>query len=607
MCGITGMYVKNGFADPKHLVESVRTLSHRGPDHAGSYIDGPFGMAHTRLSIIDLSGGDQPLFARNGELVLMANGEIYNFIELRRDLEKSGHRFSTQSDSEVILHAYMAYGKDFLQTLNGMFAFALYDKANHRLILARDRLGIKPLFLAQLANGVAFASEIKALLGLFDSAPEIDPAGLVEYLQNQFCSGRKTILKGCERLLPGEAVCIEQGVLRERWRYWSPLTVEPAAINEPEAQETFDRLMETVMREHMRSDVPFGLFLSGGVDSSILLALLSRFKDEPIRTFSIGFSGTTLTSELPQAEKLARHFGSRHTSIQPDAEAIFHCLPYTVWAADELMRDYASLPTALLAEAAGRELKVVFSGEGGDEAFAGYRRYRTSRLERWIKGVAAPGTGGFRTRGALRGRWPQRLLKPDLLPYVPAARNVFVNAWKAAPGAWSDLQRMQYVDLVTALPDNLLVKLDRMLMGWSLEGRVPFLDHRVVEFGLGLPDDVKIDGKQGKSFLRHWAAKYLPADHLSGPKRGFYVPIGEWTTGRYQTVLADVLPRHPAIRAWFRPEGVKELIGKCPSSAPATRLVWALLQFVIWYQLFITGHGQRPPVKADPLEVIADK
>ena len=606
MCGITGMYVKSGFADRRHLVESARTLSHRGPDHTDSYIDGPFGMAHARLSIIDLSGGDQPLFARNGELVLVANGEIYNFIELRRDLEQSGHRFSTQSDSEVILHAYVAYGKDFLQTLNGMFAFALYDNKNRRLILARDRLGIKPLFLAHLANGVAFASEIKALLRFFDSTPEINPAGLVEYLQNQFCSDRKTILKGCERLLPGEAVCIEQGTLRERWQYWSPLTVEPVAMDGPQAQEKFDRLMETVMREHMRSDVPFGLFLSGGVDSSILLALLSRFKNEPIRTFSIGFSGTTLTSELPQAEKLARHFGSRHTSIRPDAETIFQCLPYTVWAADELMRDYASLPTALLAEAAGKELKVVFSGEGGDEVFAGYRRYRTSRLERWIKGAIAPGTGGFRTRGALRGRWPHRLLKPDLLPFVPAARNPFVNAWRAAPGDWSDLQRMQYVDLVTALPDNLLVKLDRMLMGWSLEGRVPFLDHRVVEFGLGLPDDLKVNGKQGKSFLRHWAVKYLPPGHLSGPKRGFYVPIGEWTTDGYLAILTDVLPRHPAIRNWFRPEGVKELIGKCPSSVPATRLVWALLQFVIWYQLFIAGHGQRPPVKADPLEVIAD-
>ncbi len=604
MCGITGIFLRNGFADRKRLAESARTLSHRGPDHTDSFVDGPFGMAHTRLSIIDLGGGDQPLFARNGELALIANGEIYNFIELRRDLEKLGHRFTTRSDSEAILHAYVQYGKDFLKVLHGMFAFALYDKTDRRLILARDRLGIKPLFLAHLAGGVAFASEIKALLHLDSGPPEVNPAGLIEYLQNQFSSGRTTLLKGCERLLPGEAVLIEQGQVRERWRYWSALEIKPVAMDFEEARDVFDRLMETVMRQHMRSDVPFGLFLSGGVDSAILLALLSRYKDEPIRTFSIGFSDTRLADELPQAERLARRFGSRHTAIRPDAEAIFHSLPYTVWAADDLMRDYASLPTAILAQAAAKELKVVFSGEGGDEVFAGYGRYRSSSLERWIKGILAPGSGGFRTRGTLRGRWPQRLLKPEVLGCLKTARSPFVEAWQATPFDWSDLQRMQYVDLVTALPDNLLVKLDRMLMGWGLEGRVPFLDHRVVTFGLGLPDDLKVTAKHGKAFLKRWALEYLPADHLYGPKRGFHVPVAEWIRGRFLTALAEVLPRHAAIRSWFRPEGVAQLIRTCRSSGPGIRIVWALLQFAIWHHFFIDGKGQRPPVKLDPLEIL---
>ncbi len=604
MCGITGLYLEKGSIDPTKLHSAVRTLTHRGPDHTDSYIDGPFGMAHTRLSIIDLSGGDQPLFARNGELVLIANGEIYNFIELRQELEKQGHHFATRSDSEVILHAYVQYGKDFLRVLHGMFAFALYDKTDRRLILARDRLGIKPLFLAHLPDGVAFASEIKALRPLNPAPPQVDPNGLIEYLQNQFSSGRTTLLKGYERLLPGEAVCIKQGQVHERWRYWSALKVKPAAMDFHEARDAFDQLMETVMRQHMRSDVPFGLFLSGGVDSSILLALLSRYKDEPIRTFSIGFSDTRLADELPQAERLARHFGSRHTAIRPDAETIFHSLPYTVWAADDLMRDYASLPTAILAQAAAKELKVVFSGEGGDEVFAGYGRYRSSILERWIKGLIAPGSGGFRTRGALRGRWPQRLLKPELLNCLKTARTPFVDAWQATPEDWSDLQRMQYVDLVTALPDNLLVKLDRMLMGWGLEGRVPFLDHRVVAFGLGLPDHLKVNGRHGKAFLKRWAAQYLPEDHLFGPKRGFHVPIGEWIRGRFLSDLAEILPRHAAIRTWFRPEGVTRLIRDCRSSGPNSRMVWALLQFAIWYYFFIDGKGQRPPVKLDPLEIL---
>ena len=316
MCGITGLYLEKGTIDPIKLDGAAQTLTHRGPDNSDSFVDGSFGMAHTRLSIIDLSGGDQPLFARNKELILIANGEIYNFIELRRDLAKRGHHFATRSDSEVILHAYVQYGKDFLRVLHGMFAFALYDKTDRRLILARDRLGIKPLFLAHLAEGVAFASEIKALRYLDSAPPQIYPDGLIEYLQNQFSSGRTTLLQGYERLLPGEAVCIEQGRVRERWRYWSPLEIKPVAMDFQEARDAFDQLMETVMRQHMRSDVPFGLFLSGGVDSSILLALLSRYKDEPIRTFSVGFCDTRLADELPQAERLARRFGSRHTAIR---------------------------------------------------------------------------------------------------------------------------------------------------------------------------------------------------------------------------------------------------------------------------------------------------
>lgn len=605
MCGIVGLYQNKGIVDPDRLLSAARTLTHRGPDNSDKFVDRQFGMAHTRLSIIDLSGGDQPLFARNDELALIANGEIYNFIELRRDFEKRGHRFATHSDSEVILHAYMAYGKDFLDVLNGMFAFALYDKTKQRLILVRDRLGIKPLFIAHLADGVGFASELKALLRLDPDTPEINPVGLIEYIQNQFSSERKTVVRGYERVLPGEAVCIEQGVVKDRWPYWSAKAVKPVDIDFLSAQEEFDRLIEEVMQEHMRSDVPFGLFLSGGVDSSILLSLLSRYKKEPIRTFSIGFAGTHLKDELPQAESLAHYFGSHHTSIRPDPIAIFHSLPYSVWAADELMRDYASLPTALLSEAAGKDLKVVFSGEGGDEVFAGYGRYRQSRLETWFKEMTRPGTAGFRTRGTLRSRWPQRLLNPELLSELKNARAPFINAWRSVPSDWSRLQRMQYVDLVTALPDNLLVKLDRMLMGWSLEGRVPFLDHRVVEFGLALPDNLKSDKKQGKIFLRRWARKYLPENHLFGPKLGFYVPLGAWIGGPFLTSLSEILPKHPAIQAWFRPEGVKHLLETCRGSKASVRMIWTLLQFAIWYQMFIDGPGERPPVSMNPLEYLS--
>ena len=309
MCGITGIFLRNGCADRKRLAESARMLSHRGPDHADSYVDGPFGMAHTRLSIIDLGGGDQPLFARDGELVLIANGEIYNFIELRRDLEKQGHRFTTRSDSEVILHAYVALRKGLSEI----------PARNVRLCtLRQDRPapdpGARPARHQAAFSGAPGLTvwhlhpKSRPCSVMDPTPPQVNPNGLIEYLQNQFSSGRTTLLEGYERLLPGEAVCIDQGRVHERWRYWSPLEIKPAAIDFDEARETFDRLMETVMRQHMRSDVPFGLFLSGGVDSSILLALLSRYKDEPIRTFSIGFSDTRLADELPQAERLAQPF-----------------------------------------------------------------------------------------------------------------------------------------------------------------------------------------------------------------------------------------------------------------------------------------------------------
>ena len=605
MCGIAGIYRKNKYADAAKLLSAAQTLRHRGPDDIGTYVHQSFGMAHTRLSIIDLEGGHQPLFADDENLVLIANGEIYNYIELRQDLIKKGHIFSTHSDSETILHAYLEYGDDFIKHLHGMFAFALFDKKRNCLILARDRLGIKPLFIAMLSDGIAFASEIKALLALMPDQPEINPLGLAQYLQNQFSTERITPIKTIERLLPAEAVCIEHGVIKKRWQYWSALDINTASTGLEEASERFDSLMETVIQEHMRSDVPYGLFLSGGVDSSILLALLSRYANEPVRTFSVGFKSPDLIDELPIAEDLAKRFETRHTSIRPDRDAIFQSLPYTVWAADELMRDYASLPTSLLAQAAGEELKVVFSGEGGDEVFAGYGRYRSSVMERLFKQLLYPGSGGFRTRGTFRGRWPGKLFGSELQAAADKARQPFVSAWQANPNRWSDLQRMQYTDLVAALPDNLLVKGDRMLMGWGLEGRVPFVDHRIVEFGVALPDEIKIKGRQGKYFLKYWAKKFLPEKYLFAKKRGFHVPIHQWITRDYCRRLQDCLPNHPAIQTWFKPNGVSALLRSNRIDGPISRMIWSLLQFVIWNDLFITGNGKRPPIRIEPIEVIS--
>jgi len=606
MCGVAGIFLRETPIEQERLERMAARLVHRGPDDAGIYIDRCVGLAQTRLSVVGLSDGHQPLFARNGNLVLIANGEIYNHIELRAKLEARGHRFSTHSDCETILHAYAEYGETFLQHLHGMFAFALYDQQRQRLMLARDRLGIKPLFLAQFPTGMAFASEIKALLALEMAKPELNPAGVVQYFQHQFSSGKDTVLAGIERVRPGEALWIEQGTIVRRWRYWSMLNVKPIKVSYEEAQAQFDTLFETVIKEHMCADVPFGLFLSGGVDSSVLLALLTRFNEEPIRTFSVGFSGTSIASELPIARRTASLFGSRNVGIEPTSTDIGYALPETIWAADELMRGDATLPTVLLAREAGRDLKVVFSGEGGDEVFAGYGSYRASRWVRLLRRLVHPGSGGFHTNETLSHGWARRLFRQPLLAALDQARAPFITAWKETPDNWSDLQRMQYVDLVTALPDKLLVKLDRMLMAWGVEGRVPFLDHRVVEFGLALPDKLKVNDKIGKVFLKRWATRFLPHQQMFSRKRGFAVPMQALANDEFLLCLRKLLPRNPAIRESFHPPTVTEIIDRFRRDSTARSLVWALLQFAIWHRLIIVERGAaRPPSRQDPLELLA--
>jgi asparagine synthase (glutamine-hydrolysing) len=580
----------------------AQRLAHRGPDHQGIHADGGTGLAHTRLSIIDLGGGDQPLYADDGRLSLIANGEIYNYIELRAELQQRGRRFATGSDCETILHAYAEYGDGFLGRLHGMFAFALHDRARDRLILARDRLGIKPLFLARTAAGWAFASEIKALLAIIGK-PTVNPRALAQYLECQFSTGRPTICAGVERLLPGEVVTLETGGGMARRQYWTPRHVQPAGLGFDKAAARFDELMHTVMIEHMRADVPFGLFLSGGLDSSLLLALLSRLKREPIRTFSVGFPDSPRGTELDLAAQLARKYGSRHTVLHPTSEDMLQRLALSVWAADDLMCDFANLPTLMLAEAAGQELKVVFSGEGGDEVFAGYGRYRRPGIQRWLKNLLYPGSGGFRTTGNFRGL-ERTVFSPPLQEAAREWRKEFIAAWQSTPPVWSDLQRMQYVDLATALPDNLLVKLDRMLMAYGVEGRVPFLDHRVVEFGLALNDALKIRRLRGKDFIRRWAAQYLPPDHLQAPKRGFTVPMSAWLKGQTLNRLERILAASPAIRDWFHPQAVHRLAESQRRGGNVTRNLGALLQFALWHRIFVEGDGSRPAVQ-DPIAFLA--
>jgi asparagine synthase (glutamine-hydrolysing) len=602
MCGLAGVLLQAGTADPAVLHAMARRLQHRGPDGAGLWHEGRAGLAHNRLAIIDLAGGAQPLANEDGSLVLVANGEIYNFVELRRELEALGHRFATHSDSETILHAYEAWGDDCVTRLHGMFAFALFDRGRQRLLLARDRLGIKPLFYLARGDGFYFASELKGLLPVLERRA-IEPAALAQFLQNNFSSGRQTILAGVHRVLPGERVVVEAGGDIRHTPYWTPFAAAPLAIDFESALRHFDTLMDTVMRIHMRTDVPYGLFLSGGVDSSVLLALLARASAAPIRTFSVGFTGHSVNNELAVAERTAAAFGARHTALTLDADGLLGRLPHCVWAADELMGDYANLPLSALAERAGGELKVVFSGEGGDEVFAGYGRYRASPVKRWLAAWRAPKTRGFRAGGAFSGVSAAHF-NGALAEAMRHAREPFEAAWQRAPAHFSRLQKMQATDIATWLADDLLVKADRILMAWGVEGRVPYLDHRVVEFGLGLPDDFKVAGKHGKRFLKHWAERLLPKDQLWARKSGFTVPVREWLSGARLSAIEGALCENPAIGEWFAADAVRTLVARQRRHGRDSQALWALLQFAIWHTVFLRHDGERPPTHADVIDYI---
>ncbi|EXJ13476.1 asparagine synthase (glutamine-hydrolyzing) [Imhoffiella purpurea] len=606
MCGISGFILRPGQRpETETLSLMCGRLAHRGPDDSGIHCSGPVGLAQTRLSIIGLATGHQPMVSADGRLALAANGEVYNYLELNAELRALGRRTLTDSDSETILHAYAVHGLDFLTRLRGMYAFALHDAERGQLILGRDRLGIKPLFYVRLPDRIAFASEIKALLPLLPGRPQLIPSALRQFLQNQFAGGEQTLIAGIRRVPPGEALVIDSELRIRRHRYWSALEVAPRAIGFEEARAELDSLMREAMREHMRADVPFGLFLSGGVDSAVLAAMLEEQGAGRIKSYSVGYRGTRMAHELDEAARVAEHFGFDHHPLELELDQVFGRIPHSIWCADELMRDYACLPTSILAETAGRELKVVFSGEGGDEVFAGYGRYRPPLAERWVKSILHPGSGGFRTRGQWSGHWSRRLLGPALRAEPEPDRSPFLRAWGETPRGWSDMRRRQYTDLVTALPDNLLVKTDRMLMGFALEGRVPFLDHRIVEFGLSLPDALKVRGHQGKWLLKRWAEPRLPPGHLDRRKRGFHVPVGDWLTGEVAAGVGERLMRNPGVRDWFRAEAIPELVAARQHGRGGGRELFGLMQFAIWHRLFIERPGLAPAPDEDPLDWIA--
>lgn len=578
MCGIAGILSADGRTPSEAVLRRLAgALAHRGPDGQGVHLAGPVGLVQTRLAIIDLETGDQPLFATKpdgGEVVLVANGEIYNYIELRAGLGEA--RFRTRSDCETPLQLYLDHGADFAGRLRGMYSIALFDAAAGRLLVARDPFGIKPLYYVENDAGFAFASEPQALIAAGLADAEIDARARTELLQLQFTTGDATAFSGIRRVLPGETLIIEAGRVVERRRIPALPLEAPRKIPTGDALNELDRVLTDSVNIHQRSDVPYGMFLSGGVDSSVLLALMARLNATPVRAFTAWFPGTRARDERDFARAAVAAAGASHVEVEFTEADFWDLLPEIAAAMDDPAADYAVLPTYKLARAAHDDgLKVVLCGEGGDELFAGYGRYRTARRN-WPLARPMRRKGILDGLGLLRGEDKGRGWRDGIAAAEKAS---------AVPGV-TQLQALQAVDCTDWLPHDLLNKLDRCLMAHGVEGRVPFLDPEVAGFAYRLPDAMKVKRWMGKWLLRRWLETGMPQARPFARKRGFTVPVGEWIAAR-GAELAPLVAAQPGIAEACEPEAVERLFRS--GAAKHGRAAWTLLFYALWHRRHIQG------------------
>ena len=583
MCGIAGVMTRSGKPPDMSVLRKLATaLAHRGPDGERIHVSGNTGLVHRRLAIIDLEGGHQPLFRRDGTS-LVANGEIYNDLQLRASL---GNRavYSTGSDSESILSVYDPDDAAFVDRLRGMYAFALHDPTRETLTLARDPFGIKPLYVARGPFGVAFASEGSALVAAgFVSGAE-DMTATSKLLELQFPSGQHPPIAGIERLPPGAVWTIKNGdiVRREGLPFWRRRLSPPTRGGD--ALKTFDQVFTQSVELHLRSDVPYGLFLSGGIDSAAVLAAMVRTTSEPVRAFTAYFPGSDAADERERAKAAAKSVGAVHVEVAVTEQDFWQHLPQIAAAMDDPVADYAIIPSWLLAREARKSVTVVLSGEGGDELFAGYGRYR-SAIAPWPLTKPMWRRGKFFGAGLLR---------------TPVAWRSDLDAVEAQLQDGSALQRAQRLDMAEWLPNDLLTKLDRCLMAHGIEGRVPFLDVEVASFALGLPDEQKLNGRFGKWLLRNWVAEHMPAAQALAPKQGFTVPVEQWIARRGRP-LGELLARNEAIAALCHPDAVKHAFSNPSQEKRAGAATWTLLFYALWHR----AHIERKSVGGNVMDVLA--
>ncbi len=633
MCGIAGLIAPDGLhRDERARVERMRdVLTHRGPDGAGLHMSSTALLAHRRLAIVDLAGGHQPLSNETGRIWVTFNGEIYNHADLRPELEAAGHTYRTRSDTEAILHAYEQWGDACVHRFRGMFAFAIWDEDRRRLLLVRDRLGVKPVYWTLVpATGergprLLFGSEIKAILASGLVTPTAHEAVIPEVLGLRGTAGMDTLFTGIHKLLPGHQLVYEDGVLSVT-QYWDVPHdgPDPALARRSEASlvdEFRERLTESV-RLRLMADVPLGMFLSGGLDSSAIAALMAQQVGRPIETFSVAFEDQAY-SELSWAREVADAIGAHRHEVVVSDDDFFGALPRLVWHEDEPIAHPSSVPLHFVSALARRHVTVVLTGEGSDELLAGYGRYPRT-LANWTAGSVyerlAPDALRSAVATRLVPRLPARLRRYadrsflglprsveamvfDNFAAIPVAlqRQLLMHAGGdpyAASRRYFDvpapdlLGRLLYTDLKTYLVE-LLMKQDQMSMSASIESRVPFLDHTLVEFAARLPVRMKLRGLTTKRVLREAVRGVLPESILTRPKMGFPVPFANWSAGRWHPVLADVLlDRRTRERGLVRAEAVADLLAAHrDGSRRAGDPLWALLNLELWYRTFIDGDG----------------
>jgi asparagine synthase (glutamine-hydrolysing) len=641
MCGIAGIVAAGRLlADDLARVPRMRDIiAHRGPDDAGLFSDEHAALGHRRLSIVDLAAGHQPIANEDDTVWIVFNGEIYNHAEIRLVLEAAGHRYKTRSDTETIIHAYEQWGDACVEHLRGMFAFAIWDAAKRRLLLARDRLGVKPLYWAHAGERLLFGSEIKSILESRLIRAEADESRLPELLGTRYLSGPETLFRGIHRLLPGHTLVFENGQVRIN-RYWDipagRTSDAGARLSERDAVARFRELLREAVRIRLMADVPLGMFLSGGLDSSAIAALMAGLIDRPLQTFSVAFKHRAF-SELDYARQVSSAIRADAHEIVIDEQDFFGAMPRLIWHEDEPIAHPSSIPLYFVSELAGRHVKVVLTGEGADELLAGYGKYPRALLNwraatayrmlprplrRFVAGQLVPrlpaAVGRYASRSfvamdrtpeamffdnfaGIRLDGQRRLLSGRFTGATLAdAYGPSREYFDAPNGRSTILDRMLYADMKTYLVE-LLMKQDQMSMAASIESRVPFLDHKLVEFAAALAPRLKLRGFTTKWILREAVKGVLPDAILSRPKMGFPVPFGVWMRGPWNALARDVLldPRSRQ-RGVIDPLAVERLLeAHAVGTVQGGDAIWSLMNLELWYRTYIDGEGvQTLPVPA---------